>query len=157
MPAGGLNAPQQQQPGAGALQPNAANVPPQQQHQRDRSPFVRGPVQLTNQNVHMNNMGEDRINSHDQLQQQIESTTRQIQELSRVEEQQVFEDARSENTVVVNQQEATIPYVPEMQAIGNQLEMQSMMSDHASVMGQSPAKPSRVASRRGTKAKKVDH
>ena len=46
-----------------------------------------------------------------------------------------------------------IPYAGEKQAISNQLELASMMSDHHSVMNSSPAKPSRVASTRGTRTK----
>jgi hypothetical protein len=55
-----------------------------------------------------------------------------------------------------HQQEMSIPYGPERQAIDNQLELQSMQSEPLSVMGQSTAKVSRVGSRRGTKRKRAD-
>ena len=69
--------------------------------------------------------------------------------------EQVFEDAVSEQTVLANQQDQVIRYGAERQAIGNQLELASMVSDHNSVMGSSPAKSSKIMSTRGTKAKKA--
>ena len=54
----------------------------------------------------------------------------------------------------MNNVNQNINYGPRKQAIGNQLEMQSMISEHNSVMGSSPAKSSKVMATRGTKAKK---
>lgn len=72
----------------------------------------------------------------------------------------VFEDAISEQShteiIRLDQQDQGIRYGAERQAIGNQLELASMMSDHNSVMGSSPAKPSRVMSTRASRAKKAD-
>ena len=125
------------------------------QQQRDRSPFMRGPVQLTNQAAGVN-MHQEQISSLvDDNEQQMQQHMRNVErQLAQINEQQQ-EEGQSDMTVI-NQQEGAIPYMPENQAIGNQLEMQSMMSDHASVMGQSPVKPNRIASRRGTK-KKADN
>ena len=46
-----------------------------------------------------------------------------------------------------------IQYGAEKTAIGNQLELASMVDDHMSVMNSTPIKSSKVMSTRGTKAK----
>lgn len=74
-------------------------------------------------------------------------------------QEQVFEDAASDasGTVIIRAEaaeEQKIPYAAEKQAIGNQLELASMVSDHNSVMNSSPVKSSRVVSTR-TKVKKA--
>ena len=53
-------------------------------------------------------------------------------------------------------EEAKMPFENEKQAVSNQLEMASMISDHNSVINTSPIRPSQVASTRGTKVKKND-
>ena len=78
-----------------------------------------------------------------------------------IQEQQ-FEEAVSEasGTEMIRvgpREEAKMPFVPETQAISNQLELASMISDqHNSVMGSSPIKSSRIPSTRGTKGRKGD-
>ena len=49
---------------------------------------------------------------------------------------------------VLNEQRQSIAYAAERQSIGNQLELASMVSDPASVMGQSPVRSNRIGSRR---------
>ena len=75
--------------------------------------------------------------------------------------EQEFEDGISDGqaTEIIRVgpvEEQKIPYEREKQAIGNQLELASMVSDHTSVMNTSPVKSSKVMSTRATKAKKAD-
>ena len=54
------------------------------------------------------------------------------------------------------QEEQKLPFIPEKQSIGNQLELASMVSDHMSVINTSPVKSSRVASTRTRTKNKGD-
>ena len=101
-------------------------------------------------------MGQDPNNA--QLQRQHSRVSGRGQGLDQIQEQ-TFEDARSDasGTVIMRAgqqvEEQKIPYGAEKQAIGNQLELASMIDDHNSVMNSSPVKSTKVMSRRGTKVK----
>ena len=119
---------------------------------------MRGPVQLTNQNqpgdanqMHIDSSGFSAQRGRDLGQASENQQFNTIQE-------QVLEDGVSDGQGTeiarMNQiEEQKIPYAAEKQAISNQLELASMVSDHTSVMNMSPVKSNKVMSTRSTKAK----